>query len=320
MGNKLWLVIPCYNEEEILIHSAKILEDKMKELRGEGWIEEGSQVLFVDDGSTDATWKLICELRKRSAMFCGIKLSHNEGHQNALLAGMMFAKDRCDCLITMDADLQDDVSVMEDFLDKYNQGYHIVYGVRNKRKKDSVLKRKTAQIFYKFMKTLGVEVIYNHADYRLLSKLALEALSEYHEANLFLRGIVPLIGLKSDCVYYERLERVAGKSKYSIRKMLGLAVQGITSFSVKPLRLISSLGILFSLFSIGGLMYALGSFLSGRTVPGWTAIISSIWLLGGIQMLCIGMLGEYLGRIYSEVKKRPRYFIEDTCMAEEERG
>ena len=309
---KLWLVVPCYNEEEILQLTADKLRNKMHEMQQAMLITPDSKILFVDDGSKDNTWCIIKDLAEMSDMCRGIKLSHNQGHQNALLAGMMYAKQYCDCMVSLDADLQDDIDVLPEFIERYESGCHIVYGVRKDRSKDSKFKRETAQAFYKVMKMLGVELIYNHADYRLMSNVALEALSRYDETNLFLRGIVPQIGLKSDMVYYDRKERAAGVTKYPLRKMVSFALNGVTSFSVKPLRVISVAGIIFSFLSSIGLMYALISYFFGYTVQGWTAIVCSIWLLGGIQLLGIGVLGEYIGKIFSEVKHRPRYFIEES--------
>ena len=313
MSNKLFVVFPCFNEEEVLPTSAGIIAQKMGRWIDEGIIDPLSKAVFVDDGSTDKTWEIISSLANENKMFSGIKLSHNRGHQNALMAGLTYAMKRCDLAISLDADLQDDVDVIPEMIDKYNQGCHVVYGVRNDRKNDSFFKRTSARFFYKLMNFFGAETVNDHADFRLLSAKALEALSEYDEVNLFLRGIVPLIGLKSDKVYYRRKERTAGKTKYPLGKMVNFAFDGITSFSVRPLRVISSFGIVCSALSIAGLLYALISFFVGRAVPGWTAIVCSIWLLGGILLLGIGVLGEYIGKIYSEVKHRPRYFIEETA-------
>ncbi len=306
----LYLVVPCYNEEEVLPETAKRLTEKLDALAADGKIGAGSRILFVDDGSKDRTWELIEQLHQGDDRILGLKLSRNRGHQNALLAGMMTARDHCDCMVSMDADLQDDVDVLDEFLEKYRDGCDVVYGVRKQRDSDTFFKRTTAQGFYKMMKVLGVDVVYNHADYRLMSRRALDGLAEYREVNLFLRGIVPLVGYRSDYVYYDRHERFAGESKYPVRKMLAFAVDGITSFSVKPLKLISNLGILISVLSVAGLLYALISKLAGSAVSGWTAIVASIWFLGGLQMLCIGVVGTYIGKIYSEVKARPRYRIE----------
>lgn len=306
----LYLVIPCYNEEEVLPETTKRLTEKMIGMIRSEFIHADSRILFVDDGSRDQTWALIEEYSEAIPFVDGVKLAHNRGHQNALLAGLMTAMPLCDCAISLDADLQDDTDAIDRFVEKYKDGCDVVYGVRNKRDTDTFFKRTTAEGFYKFMKVLGVDVVFNHADYRLMSRRALEGLSEYKEVNLFLRGIVPLIGYRSDYVYYDRAERFAGESKYPLRKMLSFAFDGISSFSVKPLKLISNLGILISVLSIFGLLYALISHICGVTVAGWTAIVCSIWLLGGLQMLCLGVVGAYIGKIYSEVKQRPRYLIE----------
>jgi glycosyltransferase involved in cell wall biosynthesis len=306
----VYFVIPCYNEEAVLPETTKRLLEKLRSMKEAGLSDEKSRILYVDDGSKDATWRLISQYHQENPQVEGIKLAHNRGHQNAVLAGLMTAKDRCDCAISLDADLQDDVDALDAFVQKYLEGCDVVYGVRNKRDTDSFFKKTTAEGFYKVMKRLGVELVFNHADYRLMSRRALDALSEYKEVNLFLRGIVPLIGYRSDYVFYDRHERFAGESKYPLKKMLALAADGITSFSVKPLKLISNLGIIISLLSILGLLYALISYWVGAAVPGWTAIICSIWLLGGLQMLCLGVVGTYVGKVYSEVKARPRYRIE----------
>ncbi len=307
----VYLVIPCYNEEEVLPETVKRLTVKMNSMLETGRADKDSRMLLVDDGSRDRTWELISRFSEENELVSGIKLAHNRGHQNALLAGLMTAKEYCDCAISLDADLQDDIEVLDQFADKFMDGCDVVYGVRNKRETDTFFKRTTAQGFYKFMKVLGVDVVYNHADYRLMSRRALEALSEYKEVNLFLRGIVPLIGYRSDYVYYDRNERFAGESKYPLKKMLSFALDGITSFSVKPLKMISNLGVILSFLSIIGLIYALVSYFMGLAVTGWTAIVCSIWLLGGIQLLCLGVVGGYVGKIYSEVKARPRYKIEE---------
>ena len=307
----VYLVIPCYNEEEVLPETVKRLTVKMNSMIEAGRADKDSRMLLVDDGSRDRTWELISRFSEENELVSGIKLAHNRGHQNALLAGLMTAKEYCDCAISLDADLQDDIEVLDQFADKFMDGCDVVYGVRNKRETDTFFKRTTAQGFYKFMKVLGVDVVYNHADYRLMSRRALEALSEYKEVNLFLRGIVPLIGYRSDYVYYDRNERFAGESKYPLKKMLSFALDGITSFSVKPLKMISNLGVILSFLSIIGLIYALVSYFMGLAVAGWTAIVCSIWLLGGIQLLCLGVVGGYVGKIYSEVKARPRYKIEE---------
>lgn len=316
MKTNLWLVIPCYNEEEILEYSMGEVRGLMDELRRQDRISPDSRIVLVDDGSKDATWELIKNKCRSDAMFSGIKLSRNRGHQNALLAGLMYACDKCDCVISLDADLQDDIHVIPEFVEKYQQGYQIVYGVRSSRETDTGFKKNTASVFYKLMNFLGAETVDNHADYRLMSNKALRALKDYKETNLFLRGIVPLIGFKSTNVYYERKERVAGETKYPLKKMISFALDGITSFSVKPLRVISLLGIVCSGLSVLGLLYALISYFANITVPGWTAIVCSIWLLGGIQLLCLGVVGEYIGKIFSEVKHRPRYIIDEVIAKE----
>lgn len=306
----VYLVVPCYNEEAVLPETVSRLTEKMKTLIAAGHADENSRFLLVDDGSKDKTWELICRFCEENPLCAGLKLAHNRGHQNALLAGLMAAKEKADCAISLDADLQDDIDALDGFLAKFEEGCDVVYGVRNKRDTDSFFKRSTARGFYKVMKMLGVDVVYDHADYRLMSRRALEALGDYKEVNLFLRGIVPLIGYRSDYVYYDRHERFAGESKYPLKKMISFALDGITSFSVKPLKLISNLGILISILSVLGLLYALISYFVGVTVAGWTAIVCSIWLLGGVQLLCIGVLGGYIGKIYSEVKARPRFRVE----------
>ncbi len=310
MEPTVYFVIPCYNEEAVLPETVRRLTEKLQSMRKASLIGENSRMLLVDDGSKDKTWQLISQFHGENPWVEGVKLAHNRGHQNALLCGLMTAMPRCDCAISMDADLQDDIDALDQFVTKFREGCDVVYGVRNKRDTDTWFKRTTAEGFYKVMKLLGVDVVFNHADYRLMSRRALEGLSEYREVNLFLRGIVPLIGYRSDYVYYDRHERFAGESKYPLKKMLSFALDGITSFSVKPLKLISNLGILISLLSILGLVYALISYFAGWAVSGWTAIVCSIWLLGGLQMLCLGVVGGYIGKIYSEVKARPRYRVE----------
>lgn len=311
MEATVYFVIPCYNEEAVLPETTRRMTDKLNAMRAAGLIGEKSRILYVDDGSKDRTWELVSQFNRENPWVEGVKLSHNRGHQHALLCGLMSAMPRCDAAISMDADLQDDIDALDQFVKKFQEGCDVVYGVRNKRDTDTWFKRTTAEGFYKVMQLLGVDVVFNHADYRLMSKRALEALSEYREVNLFLRGIVPLIGYRSDYVYYDRHERFAGESKYSLKKMLSFALDGITSFSVKPLKLISNLGILISVLSILGLLYALISYFAGWAVTGWTAIVCSIWLLGGLQMLCLGVVGGYIGKIYSEVKARPRYRVEE---------
>ena len=293
----LYLVIPCYNEEAVLPETTKRLTEKMHTMIRAEQVDPESRILYVDDGSKDKTWAIISEYAEAIPYVDGVKLAHNRGHQNWY---------------------EYKLNVIDRFVEKYMEGCDVVYGVRNKRETDTFFKRTTAEGFYKFMKILGVDVVFNHADYRLMSRRALEGLSEYKEVNLFLRGIVPLIGFKSDYVYYDRAERFAGESKYPLKKMISFALDGITSFSVKPLKLISNLGILISVLSIFGLLYALISHLCGVTVAGWTAIVASIWLLGGLQMLCLGVVGGYIGKIYSEVKQRPRFLIETHLKAEPE--
>ena len=310
MASKLMVVIPCYNEEEVLPETSKRLVKKMADLEKKGLITPDSRVLLVNDGSRDRTWEMICELHKENPLFEGVKLSRNRGHQNALLAGLMTAKGRCDVSISMDADLQDDMDAMDRFLEKYEEGCDIVYGVRNKRDTDTFFKRETALMFYRLMKGLGVDITYNHADYRLMSNRALEALSQFEEVNLFLRGLAPLVGFQSDVVYYDRSERFAGESKYPFKKMLAFAIDGITSFSVKPLRLITTVGLVIFVVSLFMLLYALISWITGNAVLGWTSTLASIWMIGGIQLLCMGVIGEYIGKIYNETKRRPRFIIE----------
>ena len=304
------LVIPCYNEEEALPLTKKELDKKMSSLMEEGLISKNSKVVLVNDGSKDKTWEIITKIHKENHMYVGINLTRNRGHQNALLAGLMYAKNHADICISMDADLQDDINVMDDMIKKYNAGADVVYGVRSSRKKDTFFKKFTAEAFYKLMNIMGVEVVFNHADCRLMSKRALEGLSEFKEVNLFLRGIVPQIGYKTDIAYYERNERVAGDSKYPLKKMLAFAIDGITSFSIKPLRIITSIGFIILLLSFVVLVYSVIMKLIGNTVSGWTFIVCSIWLIGGIQTLCLGVIGEYIGKIYKETKARPRYIIE----------
>lgn len=307
--NVLYVVVPCYNEEEVLKETSKRLKEKLKNLIKEKKISDKSKVMYVNDGSKDRTWEIIKETNKKDKMFTGISLSRNRGHQNALLAGLMTAKNYADVVISMDADLQDDINAIDEMLDKYYSGCEIVYGVRSSRKKDSWFKKTTAQGFYKFMKCMGVEVVYNHADYRLTSKRVLDAFEDYKEVNLFLRGMFPLVGFKSDVVYYERKERFAGESKYPLKKMLNFAWDGITSFSVRPIRLILNLGIIMFIVSLLVLIYSLVVKLLGRTVDGWTFIVCSIWLVSGVQMLSLGIIGEYIGKVYSETKRRPRYIV-----------
>lgn len=306
---KLYLVIPCYNEEAVLPETSKRLKEKYTALMDAGKISPDSRIVFVNDGSKDRTWEMICDLHREDPVFRGICLSRNKGHQNALMAGLMTVKDECDAAISMDADLQDDINAIDAMVDKYAEGFEVVYGVRSSRKKDTFFKRTTAEGFYKVMKAMGVETVYNHADYRLMSRRALGALSEFDEVNLFLRGIVPLVGFKSTQVTYERGERFAGESKYPLKKMIAFAVEGITSMSVKPIRMISSLGFFVFLVSIGVLIYSIVQKFLGNTVPGWAFLAVSIWALGGIQLLSIGVIGEYIGKIYLETKHRPKFIV-----------
>ena len=306
----LYLVIPCYNEEAVLPETARQLLAKMNSMLERGMISRDSRIMFVNDGSKDRTWEIIEELHASNPIYSGVKLSRNKGHQNALLAGLMTAKEKADMMISLDADLQDDVDVIDQMVEKYYAGNDIVYGVRSARKTDTFFKKFTAESFYKLMKAMGVEIVYNHADYRLMSRRAVEGLSQFREVNLFLRGIVPLIGYKSEIVTYERHERFAGESKYPLKKMLAFATDGITSFSIKPIRLITTCGILIFGVSILMLIYFLAVHFMGRTVAGWTSMIVSIWAIGGLQLLAIGIVGEYIGKIYLEAKDRPKYIIE----------
>ena len=306
----LYLVIPCYNEEAVLHETAKQLLAKMNSMFDRGMISRESKIMFVNDGSRDRTWEIIKELHESNPIYSGVKLSRNKGHQNALLAGLMTAKEKADMTISLDADLQDDVDVIDQMVEKYYEGNDVVYGVRSARDTDTFFKKFTAEGFYKIMQAMGVEIVFNHADYRLMSKRALEGLAEFREVNLFLRGIVPLIGYKSDIVTYERHERFAGESKYPLKKMLAFATDGITSFSIKPIRMITTCGFLIFAISILMLLYFLVVHFMGRTVHGWTSTIVSIWAIGGLQLLAIGIVGEYIGKIYLETKARPKYIIE----------
>lgn len=312
----IWLVIPCYNEEQVLPETARRLLEIMSRLSGQGKISSESKIAMVNDGSKDGTWELIRKMHEENSIFTGINLSRNRGHQNALVAGMMTAMRYADAMISLDADLQDDVEVIEQFIERYAEGYDIVYGVRSSRKKDSFFKRFTAEGFYHVMKWLGVDIVFNHADYRLMSRRALEGFSEFGEVNLFLRGIVPQIGYASTTVEYERHERFAGESKYPLKKMLSFAFDGISSFSVKPMRMIIHAGILMFAVSIIMLVYSLIRNWMGETIVGWTSLMLSIWMVGGIQLLCLGVIGEYIGKIYNETKKRPRYLIESVLYRE----
>lgn len=305
----LYLVIPCYNEEEVLPETTKRLEKKLEGLIKKKVISEKSKVMYVNDGSKDKTWELIKNINKNNPMFTGICLSRNRGHQNALVAGLLTAKEYADVVVSMDADLQDDINAIDEMLEKYYDGCDIVYGVRSARKTDTFFKRVTAEGFYKFMQMMGVDVVYNHADYRLTSKKVLNNFQDYKEVNLFLRGIFPLIGYKSDKVYYERAERFAGESKYPLKKMLNFAWDGITSFSVKPLRFICTLGFVILFISIIIMIYSLVRKLTGNTIDGWTFLNISIWFIGGLQMISLGIIGEYVGKMYNETKARPRFIV-----------
>ncbi len=309
--NKLYFVIPCYNEEQVLPETAKRLKDKVRALIQKGKIDEGSRILFVNDGSADRTWEIIRALHEQDPLYSGINLSRNRGHQNALLAGLMTAKDYADMVISMDADLQDDIDAVDEMIEKYLQGIDIVYGVRSSRAKDTFFKKATAEGFYKIMNTMGANTVFNHADYRLMSRRSLEGLSEFQEVNLFLRGIVPMIGFSWDVVYYERGERFAGESKYPLKKMLSFAIEGITSLSTKPIRMITGLGFFIFLVSIGMLIYSLVRHFTGATIVGWTTLMVSVWAIGGLILLSLGVVGEYIGKIYLETKARPRYLIEE---------
>ena len=315
MRDILYIVIPCYNEEEVLFETTKRLEKKVYNLIKKKIISPKSKILFVNDGSKDNTWEIIKKISSEKEIFTGVSLSKNKGHQNALVAGLMTAKEYADVVISMDADLQDDINAIDKMLDEYfNNKTEIVYGVRSSRKKDTLFKKHTAQLFYKLMKFMGVDIIYNHADYRLTSKRDLDNFEEYNEVNLFLRGIFPLIGFKHSIVYYERNERFAGESKYPLKKMLSFACEGITSFSIKPLRIILGIGVVILLISISIMIYSLFRYIDGQTVEGWTFLSISIWFIGGIQMICTGVIGEYIGKMYLETKKRPRYAIEENLL------
>ncbi len=320
MAEILYLVIPCYNEEAVLKETALRLYEKMQTLIQSGTVSPRSRVMFVNDGSKDKTWEIISKLYQADPIFAGVNLTRNRGHQNALLAGLMTAKEHADIVISMDADLQDDIHAIDNMIAAYREGNDIVYGVRSSRKKDTFFKRFTAEGFYKFMHLLGVEIVFNHADYRLMSRRALEGLEEFDEVNLFLRGIVPLIGYPSATVTYERGERFAGESKYPLKKMLSFAFDGITSFSIKPIRMILVLGLLLFLVSLVILVWGLVEKLLGATVPGWTSLLFSIWMIGGIQLFCLGVIGEYIGKIYSETKRRPKYLIMETLLRDTEQN
>ena len=307
----LYIVIPCYNEEAVLPITAPLFRDKLLSLSSQGKISPDSRVLFVNDGSKDNTWNLICQLAKEDAHFKGICLSRNRGHQNALLAGLMEAKDKCDITISIDCDGQDDINAMDAMVDEYLSGAEIVYGVRSKRDTDTFFKRFTAESFYKLMKWMGADTVYNHADYRLVSSRALKEFANFREVNIFLRGMFPLVGFKSTCVYYERHERIAGQSHYPLKKMLALAFDGITSLSIKPIRIITGLGVFISLAAFALIIYALVSYFTGNVVSGWASSLIVTCFLGGIQLISLGVIGEYVGKIYMETKARPRFIISE---------
>ena len=306
----LYIVIPCYNEEAVIRETAKRVAMKMQELYDQELISAESRILFVDDGSKDMTWPMIEALHADNPIYQGVKLSRNKGHQNALVAGLSVAVKRADMIISMDADLQDDIGAVDGFIAKYYEGCEVVYGVRSAREKDTFFKKFTAQGFYKLMQAMGVDIVYNHADYRLMSKRAVEELLNFKEVNLFLRGIVPLVGFKSENVYYERAERFAGESKYPLKKMLAFALDGITSFSIKPIRLITTLGFFIFVVSLCMLVYSLIRHFTGHTSIGWSSMFVSIWAIGGLQILAIGVIGEYIGKIYMETKERPKFILE----------
>ncbi len=308
---KLYIAVPCYNEEAVLPDSAAKLRDKLRSMMSDGLISDDSRIVFIDDGSADATWRLITELHESDSIYSGIKLSRNRGHQNALMCGLMTLKDEADAVISIDADLQDDIGVFDEMVRKYESGCDVVYGVRSKRKTDTFFKRFTAEGYYKVLDRMGAKVIFNHADFRLMSRRALQAFAEFHETNLFLRGLVPMVGYKSDIVTYERSERLAGESKYPLKKMLALAWEGITSLSTKPIKMITRLGIIMLIISLVMLIYTLIRYFMGATNTGWASLMVSIWAIGGLQMLAIGIIGEYIGKIYLESKHRPRFIVEE---------
>ncbi len=318
-GVRLVIVVPCYNEEEVLPETVKRLVGLMNGMRSDGMISADSRILFVNDGSRDNTWEMISRYNETEDYVCGVNLAGNVGHQNALMAGLYTAKELGDAIISIDADLQDDVNIIPEMVRKYNEGFDIVYGVRRERRKDTFFKRNTALAFYRLMRSLGVKSIYNHADYRLMSRRAVEQLCNYRERNLFLRGIVPLIGYDTTSVYYDRAERFAGESKYPLGKMINFAVDGITSFSTKPVRMILMLGIIFLFVALGILAYVIHAVMTGNTVPGWASIIISLWLVGGTLLVGMGIIGEYVGKIYIEVKDRPRYNIDEVRLKKDDR-
>lgn len=309
-GVNLYIVVPCYNEEEVLPETSKQMLDLMNRMKNDGLVNDNSRIVFIDDGSKDKTWQIIDSLTKEHTEFSGIKLAHNAGHQNALLGGLMTVKDDCDCAISIDADLQDDIEVIPEMVKNFIDGYDVVYGVRNKRETDTFFKRTTAIGFYKLMQVMGVNIVFNHADFRLMSRRALNVMADFPERNLFLRGMVPLIGYRSTNVYYDRHERFAGESKYPLKKMLSFAFDGITSFSVSPIRMISGLGAIVCIIAVLMALWTLIQKITGHTDAGWASLMMSIWFLGGVQLLSVGLIGEYIGKLYKEVKRRPRFIIE----------
>lgn len=307
----LYIIIPCYNEEEVLPVTSSMFLDKITTLAAQGKISDSSRVMFVNDGSSDRTWKIIQELAQRDRHFIGISQSRNRGHQNAVFAGLMEAKEKCDITISIDCDGQDDINAMDEMIEEYKKGAEVVYGVRSKRDTDTFFKRATAEGFYKLLNWMGAEIVFNHADYRLISKRVLEELENYKEVNLFLRGLVPLVGFPSATVYYERAERLAGESHYPLKKMIALAFDGVTSLTIRPIRMIISFGLLVALLGFVGILWAVIGKLMGTTVSGWTSLTCIVCFMGGIQLLCIGVIGEYIGKIYLETKARPRYIISE---------
>lgn len=316
MNTLLYIVIPCYNEEEVLHETASRLQTKMQDLQGVGLISPQSKLLFVNDGSRDSTWEIIQRLHEQNPLFAGVNLSKNQGHQSALLAGLMVAKEHAQAVISMDADLQDDINAVDRMLEQYHAGHDVVYGVRSSRVRDTWFKRSSAGLFYRLMHWLGVNIVANSADYRLMSKRALQGLEQFGEVNLFLRGVIPMVGYASAVVHYERGERFAGESKYPLRKMISFALEGITSLSVRPIRMITVFGLLFFLVSLGMSVYFVADYFAGNTVPGWASTVISVWAIGSLQLMAIGIIGEYIGKIYLESKARPRYIVESVVLRE----
>ena len=320
MNSRLFIVIPCYNEEEVLPITSKMFLEELEDLIHKGKISDNSRILFVNDGSKDKTWEIIENLAAENPHFIGMSQSRNRGHQNSVLAGLMESKDMCDITISIDCDGQDDIKAMEAMVDAYHDGSEVVYGVRSKRDTDTFFKRFTAESFYKLLNKMGVEVVYNHADYRLISSRVLKEFANFKEVNLFLRGMIPLVGFKSSSVYYERHERIAGESHYPLSKMLGLAIDGITSLSIKAIRLITGLGIGVSILSFIGVIWAVIAQLTGHTITGWASTVCIVCFMGGVQLICLGVLGEYIGKIYMEVKARPRYIISERTWEEKDQN